>query len=636
VPLSVFLCFTSVLTAKAERVAPSAQQADADDDDDDDDDDDYVPSPPGSTNSSTTLDTTSTNESLNLSTRTAAATTITAPPTTRTEVASIPRTSTPVQNKKLQPTPRASVSKQSTSFTSSRKSAPARLPPRTPIQSALGALGDLSSNTSSSASSNSFLRNHRQHTEPLTSGVHHRSATAVPATPVSSVVRHGFTTPMGSTTRSTRSLTQRSSASHRRSQSLTSTSDLLTTPDVSISALPTIASSPAQSVVASTPVRAATAAVQKSVPAPVAAPAPVATSVQTPLKNHHATPRASSTTSSRKPSTSKPTSITVNKIPYLTLKKISQTNVSSVFRVISNQKEIRVVKVTKLDPNEVALLTQLKGERNVVQLVDYEICKSDNTIRMVFENGQIDLESAMKQNMTKFTKDGTKTARVSRNFIRHYWPQMLECVETCHKHKVIHLDLKPANFVLVDSRLKLIDFGISKQVASDATSVITSAHVGTLSYMSPESIEEKSGSHRLKSSSDIWSLGCILYRMVYGRTPFHGLSFLGQIRAITDPKHVIEYPPIDDHRLLDVMKICLQRDATKRPTLKQLMAHPYLSPASFDRVQIKQMLMDTCKQIRTGELSADSIPHDIPDEFVEQLYLKLSKLRSHHAATGNL
>jgi serine/threonine-protein kinase TTK/MPS1 len=67
---------------------------------------------------------------------------------------------------------------------------------------------------------------------------------------------------------------------------------------------------------------------------------------------------------------------------------------------------------------------------------------------------------------------------------------MLEAVQTIHEKKIVHCDLKPANFVLVKGSLKLIDFGIAKAVANDTTNIQHEHQVGTLNYMSPESIEE--------------------------------------------------------------------------------------------------------------------------------------------------
>ena len=48
---------------------------------------------------------------------------------------------------------------------------------------------------------------------------------------------------------------------------------------------------------------------------------------------------------------------------------------------------------------------------------------------------------------------------------------MLQCVQVIHDEKIVHSDLKPANFVLVKGQLKLIDFGIANAIANDTTNI---------------------------------------------------------------------------------------------------------------------------------------------------------------------
>lgn len=135
-------------------------------------------------------------------------------------------------------------------------------------------------------------------------------------------------------------------------------------------------------------------------------------------------------------------------------------------------------------------------------------------------------------------------------------------MQVIHDEKIVHSDLKPANFVLVKGQLKLIDFGIANAIANDTTNIQRdhqvrfSIHsflaidadcvvqIGTVNYMSPEAIELPDGMRRLKVGrpSDVWSLGCILYQMVYGHPPFQQLSVYQKMKAIPDTTHVIEFP----------------------------------------------------------------------------------------------
>lgn len=67
------------------------------------------------------------------------------------------------------------------------------------------------------------------------------------------------------------------------------------------------------------------------------------------------------------------------------------------------------------------------------------------------ECGSIDLAGFLRKNRTKITESELQV----------FWRQMLEAVQVIHEARIIHSDLKPANFLLVEGRIKLIDFGIA-------------------------------------------------------------------------------------------------------------------------------------------------------------------------------
>ena len=212
------------------------------------------------------------------------------------------------------------------------------------------------------------------------------------------------------------------------------------------------------------------------------------------------------------------------------------------------------------------------------------------------EMGELDLNSLLRN------RQSSEAAKFDPVFIRFYWKEMLECLRAVHQHNVVHSDLKPANFVLVRGSLKLIDFGIANAIQTDQTvNVHRDTQIGTPNYMSPESLMDSNQSRgaripgrpklmKLGKPSDVWSLGCILYQMVYGVPPFgHIVHHMARCQAIINWDHQIEFPsrgmggvPVPPS-LIRTMRRCLIREAHMRPTCDELLheTDPFLYPAEL-------------------------------------------------------
>ncbi|WMV54106.1 hypothetical protein MTR67_047491 [Solanum verrucosum] len=317
------------------------------------------------------------------------------------------------------------------------------------------------------------------------------------------------------------------------------------------------------------------------------------------------------TSSSRKKGYDPDTFFKVNGKLYQRLGKIGSGGSSEVHKVIASDCSIYALKKIKLKGRdyataygfcqEIEYLKRLKGKNNIIQLIDYEVTdknlldevmngsmsnnetrvKEDGYIYMVLEYGEIDLAHMLSQKWREL--DGSDSI-IDENWLRFYWQQILLAVNTIHEERIVHSDLKPANFLLVRGSLKLIDFGIAKAIMCDTTNIQRDSQVGTLSYMSPEAFmcnETDANGNTIKCGrpSDIWSLGCILYQMVYGRTPFSEYkTFWAKFKVITNPNHAIAYEPLSNPWLLDLMKKCLAWDRNERWRIPELLQHPFLVP----------------------------------------------------------
>jgi len=94
-------------------------------------------------------------------------------------------------------------------------------------------------------------------------------------------------------------------------------------------------------------------------------------------------------------------------------------------------------------------------------------------------------------------------------------------LDYAHRHGIVHRDIKPENVMLHEGEAMVTDFGIAKAVSAAAADTLTQtgATVGTPAYMSPE---QAGGAVELDRRSDVYSLGCVVYEMLAGRTPFVG------------------------------------------------------------------------------------------------------------------
>ena len=99
-----------------------------------------------------------------------------------------------------------------------------------------------------------------------------------------------------------------------------------------------------------------------------------------------------------------------------------------------------------------------------------------------------------------------------------------------HQHGLIHRDIKPANIWLEapGQHVRILDFGLARAVDDDANLTVEGAVIGTPAYMSPE---QASGA-KVDVRSDLFSLGCVLYRMGAGVKPFQAENTLAALSAL--------------------------------------------------------------------------------------------------------
>ncbi len=153
--------------------------------------------------------------------------------------------------------------------------------------------------------------------------------------------------------------------------------------------------------------------------------------------------------------------------------------------------------------------------------------------------------------------------------------EVLSALEALHGQGIVHRDLKPDNVFLCSGKgegVKLLDFGIAKQVAIDEPDAAsetgaltgTGAMLGTPFYMAPE---QAFGEKDIDTRVDLWAMGIVLYECLAGARPTQGAN-LGQIlKMITFaplPSIALRVPELPD-AIVKIVDRCLSRDRADRP-----------------------------------------------------------------------
>src|SRR5262249_44901704 len=195
-------------------------------------------------------------------------------------------------------------------------------------------------------------------------------------------------------------------------------------------------------------------------------------------------------------------------------------------------------------PNAIRVTDFGVTPERIVYLV-MELVNGDSLRRLMREEGKLDY---------------IRTVNIVR--------QICGAVEVAHRSGVIHRDLKPDNIIIEHvhntERVKVLDFGIAKLKETKPSGFLTQAGtiIGTPQYMSPEQCQSK----ELDPSSDIYSIGIILYEMLAGEVPFDGGSTLEVVfmQLHDSPRHIRELAPNVPDSLAEVVMRTLQKEPGRR------------------------------------------------------------------------
>eukprot|EP01083_Nonionella_stella_P098329 276473_1 len=256
-------------------------------------------------------------------------------------------------------------------------------------------------------------------------------------------------------------------------------------------------------------------------------------------------------------------------------------------------KEISKAKIYRLHPSDVmrqSLLKSMEAEIDIMRRLNhkyivnmYETYETKHTLHICME------ECRGGELFERIKQRGKYTEAACKPIIK----QICEALFYMHdQHRVVHCDLKPDNILFVNnsetSDIKIIDFGMSKVLPRlNALKQLC----GTPYYTAPEII-----SGEYTHSCDMWSVGVILYVMIYGYPPFYVdpqqygenerkaiyEKIMSGFQAKVRDTSVYGYGPwFPDHikttnEVKDLISKLLQRQVRKRYTAKEALTHPWI------------------------------------------------------------
>jgi serine/threonine protein kinase len=134
-----------------------------------------------------------------------------------------------------------------------------------------------------------------------------------------------------------------------------------------------------------------------------------------------------------------------------------------------------------------------------------------------------------------------------------------------HERGLIHRDIKPANVFLEagTSRVKILDFGLARPAHQKSDITVAGTILGTPEYMAPEQADGEATTQR----SDLFSLGCVLYQLLAGKTPFAAGNTMAVLKAVAlkEPPSLCQVNSAVPQRLADLVSCLLAKDPAKRP-----------------------------------------------------------------------
>jgi len=240
--------------------------------------------------------------------------------------------------------------------------------------------------------------------------------------------------------------------------------------------------------------------------------------------------------------------------------------------------EVLLVKNRKHTPLGRLVLKKLNNQTNKKNFISNEILagtklKHTGIVKMIHHWTEMDFtfllfEHIDGKDLYDFLAENDFEPVVERD-TRELFRQLIKSVKYCHKKGFIHGDLKLENIMIAkNNKIKLIDFGFCTP-SSDCHSNLTSFQ-GSLEYLAPEVLQRKPYSG---CKSEVWSLGIILFTLLFGEFPF---SEADRNQDFIGVALVFPCSSVSQHAK-DLVTSMLSMEPSERPDLEDLLKHSWFT-----------------------------------------------------------
>ena len=251
---------------------------------------------------------------------------------------------------------------------------------------------------------------------------------------------------------------------------------------------------------------------------------------------------------------------------YEILKFIARGSFGSVYKVL-RKSDNKILALKKINYN-IASNYEKESIINEVKLLTFHNCPYLLKAKDIFiEKDDICIVTSFAENQD-LRNHVKKNKKFSENEVWKILTQLIISLDYLHNYQVIHRDLKTANIMLSRNyNIYLGDFGVAKILPP--TQIHTKTQIGTPHYFSPELIDGKN----YTNSTDVWSLGCILYELIYNKLPFEANNMYQLAYKIKND--TITFPQTDfSGKLVTLLKSMLSKNKYTRPSINKLKENP--------------------------------------------------------------